>query len=196
MPGRRASAVDQALTFAPHAVSIGRCGQCLEFTTYARKMCAHSGAHPRLRAIDERGGPLLPLLSRGAGSIGAGRPKAGSLCGRVERCPSDHSESSDVRVRTQRKRDSQSGSGQRPALLRYAGMGVELGAAIIGLTLLGLWIDYRCQTGPIFLLVGAGLGIIGGFYNFIRQALRMSQELTARRHGNQTSESDDHIEHP
>jgi F0F1-type ATP synthase assembly protein I len=65
-------------------------------------------------------------------------------------------------------------------LLRYGGMGVELAAAVIGLTLLGLWIDSRFKTGPTGVLVGAGLGIVGGFYNFLRAALQLSREQDAR----------------
>jgi F0F1-type ATP synthase assembly protein I len=53
-------------------------------------------------------------------------------------------------------------------------MGFELAASILGLTLLGLWIDHRFQTGPTGVLVGAALGVVGGLYNFIRAALRLS----------------------
>jgi len=63
---------------------------------------------------------------------------------------------------------------ERSRLMRYASMGFELAASIIGLTLLGLWIDYRYQTGPKGVLVGAGLGIVGGLYNFLRAAVRLS----------------------
>lgn len=55
-------------------------------------------------------------------------------------------------------------------------MGFELAAAIVGLTLLGVWIDYRFKTGPVGVLVGAGIGVTGGLYNFIRAALRMAAE--------------------
>jgi F0F1-type ATP synthase assembly protein I len=54
-------------------------------------------------------------------------------------------------------------------------MGVELAASIVGLTLLGLWIDYRWECGPTGVLIGAGLGVVGGLYNFIRRALEMSR---------------------
>jgi F0F1-type ATP synthase assembly protein I len=59
--------------------------------------------------------------------------------------------------------------------MRYAGMGLELGGAVIGLTLLGLWIDYQFGTTPVGVLVGAGLGVIGGLYNFIKAALRLNR---------------------
>jgi F0F1-type ATP synthase assembly protein I len=54
-------------------------------------------------------------------------------------------------------------------------MGMELAAAIIGLTLVGWWVDWKFGTAPTGLIVGAVLGIVGGMYNFIRQALAMSQ---------------------
>jgi F0F1-type ATP synthase assembly protein I len=52
-------------------------------------------------------------------------------------------------------------------------MGTEFAGAIIGLTLLGLWVDWHWQTSPAGVLIGASLGIVGGGYNFIKQALRL-----------------------
>jgi F0F1-type ATP synthase assembly protein I len=51
-------------------------------------------------------------------------------------------------------------------------MGIELGAAIVGFCLLGVWIDHRYETGPYGTLICALLGIVGGMFNFIRQALQ------------------------
>ena len=79
-------------------------------------------------------------------------------------------------------------------LLRYAGMGVELAAAIIGLTLLGLWVDYRFQTGPIGMLIGVGVGVVGGFYNFVRDALRLSREKDLQTRRDRTQTGDEHHE--
>ncbi len=63
---------------------------------------------------------------------------------------------------------------------RFAGMGFELAAAIIGFTLIGYWIDHVWNTKPTFVLVGALLGLIGGFWNFLRESLRLSQSVTKR----------------
>jgi F0F1-type ATP synthase assembly protein I len=63
----------------------------------------------------------------------------------------------------------------RQNLLRYAGLGAELAAAIVGLTLTGLWVDYHFHTRPVGVVVGASLGVIGGLYNFLRDAWRMSR---------------------
>lgn len=71
---------------------------------------------------------------------------------------------------------SPGGQGQpSPGLMRYAGMGVELGGAIIGFTLVGLWIDHRYGTQPKGVMIGAVLGIVGGMYNFIRQAVLLTK---------------------
>jgi F0F1-type ATP synthase assembly protein I len=61
-----------------------------------------------------------------------------------------------------------------PGLGRYASIGFELAASIIGPTLVGVWIDYEFETSPIWTLVGAAIGIVGGFYNFIREAMQLS----------------------
>lgn len=61
-------------------------------------------------------------------------------------------------------------------LWRYSDLGIELAATIAGLTLLGYWIDHKLGTRPKGVLAGAALGIVGGFYNFIRQALLMGKQ--------------------
>ena len=62
-----------------------------------------------------------------------------------------------------------------PGLLRYSGMGLELAAAVVGLTLVGLWVDHQFGTGRKGLIIGATLGVVGGFYNFLRQALLLAK---------------------
>ncbi len=61
------------------------------------------------------------------------------------------------------------------------GMGLELAGAIAVLALLGWWIDRRLGTGPLWTLVGAGIGFLGGGYNFIRRARAMSRANALRR---------------
>jgi F0F1-type ATP synthase assembly protein I len=80
-----------------------------------------------------------------------------------------------------------------PGLARYGGMGLELGAAIVGLTLVGYWIDRHFDSHPRGLLVGAVLGIVGGMYNFIREAMRLSRMQNDARTGppRQHREDDD-----
>jgi F0F1-type ATP synthase assembly protein I len=55
-------------------------------------------------------------------------------------------------------------------------MGLELAGAVVGFCLLGLWIDHRYDTGPYGTLICALLGVVGGMFNFIRQALQAVRE--------------------
>lgn len=66
-------------------------------------------------------------------------------------------------------------------LYRYASMGFELAAGIVGMTLAGYWVDYHFGVGPWGLVVGAGLGLVGSFYNFIRQSLELMKTDAAHR---------------
>lgn len=58
-------------------------------------------------------------------------------------------------------------------------MGVELAGSIIGMVLLGWGLDHWLGTSPRWTLIGAGVGVLGGGYNFIRAALRMNKEATS-----------------
>lgn len=55
--------------------------------------------------------------------------------------------------------------------MRFAGLGIELAAAVGLLALLGWWIDGRFGTAPWGLLIGAMVGLVGGMANLIRTAL-------------------------
>ena len=55
--------------------------------------------------------------------------------------------------------------------LRYAGLGIEFAAAVAGLTLVGYWVDRHFGSSPWGVLTGAAIGLIGGTYNMIREAL-------------------------
>ena len=55
--------------------------------------------------------------------------------------------------------------------LRLAGVGMELAAAVLGLTLVGYWVDRHFGTAPWGQIIGAVVGLIGGMYNFLREAL-------------------------
>ena len=55
--------------------------------------------------------------------------------------------------------------------MRLAGAGVELAATLAVACLLGYWIDRKFGTEPWGLLILAGLGIVGGLYNLVRQAV-------------------------
>lgn len=58
---------------------------------------------------------------------------------------------------------------------RLASLGFEFTAAVAGFVLVGYWIDRHYGTYPRWILIGAVLGIVGGMYNLIRAALRVSK---------------------
>ncbi len=55
----------------------------------------------------------------------------------------------------------------------YMGLGTELAASVAGMLLLGYFLDKLLKTSPWLLLTGAAVGMIGGFYNFIREVQRL-----------------------
>lgn len=83
------------------------------------------------------------------------------------------------------------GTGGRPVLWNYAGMGFELAASIVGLTLVGLWVDHQFKITPTGVLIGAGIGVVGGLYNFIRTALKLGRAAQDLRVPPQDREDDD-----
>ncbi len=65
--------------------------------------------------------------------------------------------------------------GYSPSAWRMIGRGMELGAIIGGLTLLGHWGDQRFDTGPWLMLTGAVLATLGGSYNLAKDMLFPAQ---------------------
>ncbi len=72
-------------------------------------------------------------------------------------------------------KDRRDGQNDRP-WMRLAGSGIELSAAVVGFALVGHLIDRSRGSHPKGLLIGAGLGLIGGFYNLIKASLAASRE--------------------
>ena len=68
----------------------------------------------------------------------------------------------------------------RQPWMRLASSGMELAAAVGGFALLGYWIDRHNGSSPWGLLIGALLGLIGGFYNLIKASLSASREARER----------------
>lgn len=76
-------------------------------------------------------------------------------------------------------------------------MGFELAGGIIGFVLVGYWIDYSFGTAPTGAISGAVLGCIGGFYNFIRQAIAAAREQERARDAKEPADKPhEHEEHP
>lgn len=78
-------------------------------------------------------------------------------------------------------------------MARYGSMGMELTAGIVGMVLLGYWIDWQFGTGRAGLITGAVFGAVGGFYRLIQQALAMQREAeeAARQSAERKTRNDD-----
>jgi F0F1-type ATP synthase assembly protein I len=63
-----------------------------------------------------------------------------------------------------------------PDWVRHSGVGLELAGAVAGFALVGYWIDLHYGTNPWGVVVGLVLGIVGGLYNFVREALQATRE--------------------
>lgn len=60
-------------------------------------------------------------------------------------------------------------------LAPYMGLGTELAASVAGMLLVGYFLDKHFNTSPWLLLIGAAAGLIGGFFNFIKEVQRLSK---------------------
>lgn len=56
--------------------------------------------------------------------------------------------------------------------LRFAGVGVQYALTILVMTLLGIWLDERAGTAPLFLLVLLLVAFVGATWGLVRQVLR------------------------
>ena len=53
---------------------------------------------------------------------------------------------------------------------QFTGIGWYIAAAIVAPTLLGVWVDGKVGTAPLFLLIGLLLGVVVAFYGTYRMA--------------------------
>jgi hypothetical protein len=67
--------------------------------------------------------------------------------------------------------------GATVSMWRYAGIGLDLAAAVGGLTLAGYGLDRWLGRFPRYTVIGAVLGLLGGMYNLIRQSLSVTREM-------------------
>jgi ATP synthase protein I len=74
-------------------------------------------------------------------------------------------------------------SGERPepktrlqTLGPYLTMGMELAFAVVGMFLVGRWIDSLWGTDPWVMIVGLFVGVTGGFIRFFRKAIALGKE--------------------
>ncbi len=61
------------------------------------------------------------------------------------------------------------------------GLGTELAASVAGMLLIGYFLDEHFNTSPWLLLTGAAIGMVGGFYNFIREVQKLGKIDTRKR---------------
>ena len=69
---------------------------------------------------------------------------------------------------------------QRSPLWRLSGMGFELLSHILAGLILGWLVDRWAGTAPLWLLIGAGMGLAVGMAQFIRSALKANREALRR----------------
>lgn len=55
------------------------------------------------------------------------------------------------------------------------GIGSYLATSIVGLTLVGVWLDGRFETRPVLTLVFLVLGLVLGFYGAYQQLRELTQ---------------------
>lgn len=65
------------------------------------------------------------------------------------------------------------GKGALPRWWRAASLGVEFAASVAAVALLGYWIFGYWGAARRGMLIGATIGCIVGFYNFLRQAQKL-----------------------
>jgi ATP synthase protein I len=57
-------------------------------------------------------------------------------------------------------------------LAPYLGLGLQLAVTVAAMVFLGIWLDQRFDTGPIFSIVCSFLGVAAALYNFIKTVLK------------------------
>jgi ATP synthase protein I len=67
-----------------------------------------------------------------------------------------------------KKNDNYSG----PGWVSYLGLGTQLAVTVTAMTFLGIWLDKKYNTQPIFTIICSFLGVAAGIYNFIKTALK------------------------
>ncbi|QNN23431.1 AtpZ/AtpI family protein [Planctomycetales bacterium ZRK34] len=76
---------------------------------------------------------------------------------------------------------------RRPYPTIFLGVGLELAGTVGVLVGIGYWVDRHYQTSPIFTLVGAGIGIVGGLTKIVLQSSQTMRNLQRKqRDENQT----------
>jgi F0F1-type ATP synthase assembly protein I len=62
---------------------------------------------------------------------------------------------------------------QTIGFMSIANLGLEMAGVILGLTLLGWWIDKKTGLSPLFVLLGVLIGVTGSMYKIFKASERM-----------------------
>jgi ATP synthase protein I len=54
----------------------------------------------------------------------------------------------------------------------YLGLGLQLAVTVAAMVFLGIWLDNKFDTSPIFSIVCSFLGVFAALYNFIKTVLK------------------------
>ncbi len=73
------------------------------------------------------------------------------------------------------RRTEDDGGGEAQRLWRLSAMGTELAFGIVGMVLLGVFLDWWLGWSPWGVVVCTVLGVLAAGYNFIRQALALNR---------------------
>lgn len=57
-------------------------------------------------------------------------------------------------------------------LAPYLGLGLQLAVTVAAMVFLGIWLDKKFDTSPIFSIICSFLGIFAALYNFIKTVLK------------------------
>ena len=58
----------------------------------------------------------------------------------------------------------------------YSGLGFTIAGSVLGMFFLGWWIDGMTGTKPLLAIVGAFIGMAGGFINLVRTLNQLQKE--------------------
>jgi F0F1-type ATP synthase assembly protein I len=78
--------------------------------------------------------------------------------------------------------------------MKLSGLGIELAAAVGGLSLAGWWWDRHFGTEPWGFWIGLTIGMVGGMYNLIRQAVAAGRKISSG--SNRTTRNTNHDDTP
>lgn len=56
--------------------------------------------------------------------------------------------------------------------VNYLGLGLQLAATVTIMVFIGVWLDGKFKTQPVFTIIFSFLGVISGLYNFIKTVLK------------------------